>query len=187
MRRTQRPRLSRPLLTHRSRQPSAVGRLSVGHNMTLKPNYLRGFVVTALWIFALITVFSGVIPSLRGKPVRWEEIFQIATMGAAFLGVSVCVMFTPREIKWDDGGISLRVIFPKSGEYTWRQLEAYSTWGGRFATFLLKLEGMQSYQIVPVCFRADDWRAFQSYLRSRFPEKKTSIWFGPIPVRFGKK
>jgi len=143
--------------------------------------------VTALWIFGLITVFSGVIPSLQGKHIRWEEILQTAAIGAAFLGVGVCVMFTPREIIWDEDGISLRVIFPRSGEYTWRQLEAYSTWGGRFSAFLLKLEGMQSYQIVPVCFRAKEWQAFQSFLRTRFPEKKTWIWFGPIPVRFGKK
>ncbi len=96
-------------------------------------------------------------------------------------------MFTPREISWDEEKISLRVNFPKSGDYVWRQLEAYSTWGGRFGNFLLKLEGTQSYQIAPVCFPAEDWKAFQSFLRTRFPEKKTWVWFGPIPVRFGKK
>lgn len=155
--------------------------------MTLKPNYLRGFLTTVLWVWGLILVFSGGIPYLQGHHVDWSGIVGAAVIGGAFLGVGVCVMFTPREISWDEEKISLRVNFPKSGEYTWRQLEAYSTWGGRFGTFLLKLEGMQSYQIVPVCYRPEDWKAFQSFLRTRFPEKKTWVWFGPIPVRFGKK
>jgi hypothetical protein len=155
--------------------------------MTLKPNYLSGFLKTVGWFFVLIVLMSGVIPYFRDQPVDWSEIASIALFGSAFLGVGVCVMFTPREISWDEEKISLRVNFPKSGEYTWRQLEAYSTWGGRFGTFLLKFEGMQSYQIVPACFRSEDWKTFQSFLRTRFPEKKTGIWFGPIPVRFGKK
>jgi hypothetical protein len=155
--------------------------------MTLKPNYLRGFLVTVFWISGLILVFQGAIPSLQGKPVAWEEVLQVAALGGLFMGVGACVMFTPREIKWDEEEISLRVIFPKSGEYTWDQLEAYSTWGGRFSTFLIKFEGMQSYQIVPVCFRAADWKAFQTFLRTRYPRKKTWVWFGPMPVRFGRE
>jgi len=155
--------------------------------MTLKPNYIRGFLKAALFFFGFLTFISGVIPLLQGKQVDWPGILSFAVFGGAFLGVGACVMFTPREITWDEDKVSLRVIFPKSGEYTWRQLEAYSTWGGRFSTFLLKFEGMQSYQIVPVCFRVEDWKAFQSFLRTRYPEKKTWVWFGPLPVRFGKK
>ena len=155
--------------------------------MTLKPNYGRGFTISALFFFSLIVAMSGVIPSLQGKQIQWAEVFEPALIGSVFMGGAICVMFTPREITWDEEKISLRVIFPKSGEYTWSQLEAYSTWGGRFATFLLKLQGMQSYQIVPVCFRAAEWKEFQSFLRTRFPEKKTWVWFGPMPVRFGKK
>ena len=155
--------------------------------MTLKPNYLRGFAMTVLWVWGLILIFSVGIPSLQGRHVDWSGVVASAVIGGAFLGVAVCVMFTPREIKWDDDGISLRVVFPKSGNYTWRQLEAYSTWGSRFSTILLKFEGMQSYQIVPACFRAEEWKAFQSLLRTRHPEKKIWIWLGPIPVRFGRK
>jgi hypothetical protein len=155
--------------------------------MTLKPNYLQGFLKTIGWFFGLIVLMSGVIPYFRGQPVDWAGILSMALIGSIFFGVFVCVMFTPREISWDDKKISLHVNFPKSGEYTWEQLEAYSMWGGRFGTFLLKFEGIQAYQIVPVCFRAEEWKAFQSFLRTRFPEMKTWVWFGPVPIRFGKK
>ncbi len=160
---------------------------TLAERMKLKPNYLIGFLKSAGWFFSLIVLVSGVMPYFRGLSVDWSEIASMAAFGGAFLGIGICVMFTPREISWDDEKISLRVNFPKSGDYSWRQLEAYSTWGGRFGTFLLKLEGMQSYQIVPVCFPAKDWAAFQSFLRKRFPDKKTWLWFGPIPVRFGRK
>jgi hypothetical protein len=155
--------------------------------MTLKPNYLRGFLKTLGYFFVLIMFFSGVIPFLQGHLVDWSAIASMAVFGGAFLAVCACVMFTPREISWDEEKISLRVNFPKSGEYTWRQLEAYSSWSGEFTTFLLKLEGMQAYQIVSVCFSSTDWKDFQSFLRSRYPEKKTWVWVGPIPIRFGKK
>jgi hypothetical protein len=153
----------------------------------MKPNCSRGFTICALFFFSLIVVVSGVIPSLQGKRIQWAEVFVPALMGSVFMGVFICVIFTPQEIGWDEEKISLRVIFPKSGVYTWSQLEAYSTWGGRFAAFLLKLQGVQSYQIVPVCFRAAEWKKFQFFLRTRFPEKKTWVWLGPVPVRFGKK
>ena len=139
------------------------------------------------WFFGVIMIVSGVIPYFQGHDVDWPGTASMALFGGAFLGIGVCVMFTPRELSWDEEKISLRVNFPKSGEYTWHQLEAYSTWSGRFGTFLLKLEGMQSYQIVPACFRSEDWKTFQSFLRTRFPEKKTWFWFGPMPVRFGRK
>ncbi len=155
--------------------------------MTLKPNYVLGFLKMLLWSFGLIIVILGVIPFIQGRQVDWSGTMSIALFGGAFFGIGVCIMFTPRELSWNEEKISLRVNFPKSGEYIWFQLEAYSSWSGRFVTFLLKFEGMQSYQIVPVCFRSEDWQAFQSFLRTRFPEKKTWLWFGPIPVRFSKK
>ena len=160
---------------------------NVGQEMTLKPNYFRGLAMTMLWVWGAILILSGAIPYFQGHHVDWANVFAPAIIGGPFLGLGVCVMFTPREIRWNEEGISLRVFFPKSGDYTWRQLEAYSTWGGRYSTFLLKLEGVQSYQIVPVCFRPEEWKVFQSFLRARFPEKKIWVWLGPIPVRFGKE
>ena len=175
------------MLTHEPRQATGSLSSNVGQKMTLKPNYLQGFPKTVVWFIGIIVLLSGLVPYLRGEQVDWSGVASMAVIGSVFLGISICVMFTPREISWDDEKISLRVNFPKSGDYTWRQLEAYSSWGGRFGTFLLKFEGEQSYQIVPVCFRPDEWRQFQSLLRSRFPQKKTWLWFGPIPIRFGRK
>ncbi len=155
--------------------------------MTLKPNYLRGFVKTVAWFSALIFLFEGAIPLLRGRSVVWSEIAGFAVIGSVFMGVGVCVMFTPREISWSEYTIALRVNFPRSGHFDWQQLQGYSAWSGRFSTFLLKLKGEQAYQIVPACFDRDEWREFQQFLRTRFPEKKTWIWLGPLPLRFGRR
>src|SRR5438270_589490 len=103
--------------------------------MTLKPNYLRGFILMASWIFGVITVVSGVVPYLRSEHVAWSSVLSSALIGSALLSLGVCVIFTPREITWDEEGITSQVIFPKSGEYSWRQLEAYSTWGRQVLHF----------------------------------------------------
>ncbi len=140
--------------------------------MTLKPNYVRGFLAAWGFFFLIVLALSSASWFLARGHGDWPETLATAVHGGAFLGFGVCVMFTPREIKWDNDRIRLRVIFPKSGDYNWQQLQAYSPWGGRFSTFLLKFEGMQSYQIVPVCFRIEDWKAFQSFLRTQFPRKR---------------
>jgi hypothetical protein len=160
---------------------------TVCQKMTLKPNYLIGFLKTLGWFSGLIVLITGVVPHFRGQAVDWSEIASIALFCGAFLGGGVCIMFAPGEISWDDKKISLRGKSRTPRDYTWGQLEAYSHWSFRYGTFLLKFEGMQSYQIVPVCFPAGDWRGFQSFLRTRFPEKRTKVWFGPFPMRFGRE
>jgi len=155
--------------------------------MTLKPTRTRAFLKAFLWFFLLISAVSGVLPRLQGKAITLPEVLQMALLGSLFLGVGVAVMFTPSEISWDDAGFSIKTLFPGSGQYAWQQLEAYSSFGKGIGTFLIKFEGQQAFQIVPTGFRSEDWKAFRLMLAQRFPEKKTRFWFGPIPVRFGRK
>ncbi len=153
--------------------------------MTLKPNYLRAFVKTFLSFFVLIAVFSGVVPYFQGKEVRVGDILSLAALGAVFFGIVVAVFFTPREITWDDETIKIRALFPGSGDFEWRQLQAWSPYGR--GTFLIKFQDNQAFQIAPAGFRSEDWKVFRSFLQRRFPEKKTLIWIGVIPVRLRKK
>jgi len=109
-------------------------------------------------------------------------------MGAGvglFFGLFVAVFFTPREITFDDERFKIRAVFPGSGEFRWRELEAWNPWGR--GTFLIKFRGEQAYQIAPFGFRPKEWKAFRSWLQAHFPEKRTLIWFGVRPVRFGKR
>lgn len=154
--------------------------------VTLKPNYLYAFLKAYVWFFILIILFSGVVPYFQGKAVKLDDVLPPAVLGSAFLGIFVAVMFTPREITWNEERIKIRALFPGSGDYAWEQLEAYSPFGRSAATFLIKFEGKQAFQIAPFGFRTDEWKAFQSLLRQRFPKKKTWIWIGPMPVRFWK-
>jgi len=154
--------------------------------MTLKPNPMRAFLKTFLWVFILIVVFQGVVPWLQNKEVVLEDILAMALIGSSFLGASVAILFTPREITWDEETVTISALLPGSGRYTWQQLEAYSSFGRGFGTFLIKFKGQQAFQIVPAGFQADEWKSLQSVLRLRFPEKKTWLWLGPIPVNFGR-
>ena len=153
--------------------------------MTLKPNYLLAFSKTFLWFFVLIAIISGIVPYFQGKEVQVGDILPLAALGGVFLGIFVTIAFTPREITWDDETIKIRALFPGSGDFEWRQLEAWSPYGR--GTFLIKFEDKQAFQIAPAGFRSKDWKVFRSLLQRRFPEKKTLIWLGVRPVRFGKK
>jgi hypothetical protein len=153
--------------------------------MTLKPNYIRAFLKTFFSVFILIAIFSGVVPYLDRKEVHVGDVVSMAAFGGALLSIVVIVMFTPREITWDDDRIKIRALFPRSGEFEWRQLEAWSPYGR--GTFLIKFEERQAFQIAPAGFRPDEWKAFRTMLQQRFPEKKTLLWFGVSPIRFRKK
>lgn len=155
--------------------------------MTIKPNYLLGFLKVATMVSCQIFLFFGVVQHFRGESVDWFELSTIALVGGAFLGVGVCIVFTPRQISWDQERFFLGDKRTDTDNYTWQQLEAYGGWCGRYGTFLIKFEGSEARQIVPICFRAGDWRAFQSHLRTHFPDKRAAVWLGPKPVRFGRK
>jgi hypothetical protein len=153
--------------------------------MTLKPNYLRAFLKTFAWVAGLIAVYEYAVPLLQGKAVKLDDVIAMMVIGGAFLGVGAAVMFTPQEITWDADRISIRALFPGPGEFEWKQLEAWSPYGN--GTFLIKFEGKQAFQISPSGFRSDDWKGFRSFLELRFREKKTWLWIGVRPIRFGKK
>lgn len=153
--------------------------------MTLKPNYAVAFAKIFLKIFLLIAILTSIVSYLQGKPVRFEENLSVAALGGLFSGIAVAVLFTPREITWDDESFKIRALFPGSGSFEWRRLEAWSPYGR--GTFVIKFMDMQAFQIAPGGFRAQDWKAFRSMLEARFPEKKTSFWIGVSPIRFKKK
>ena len=155
--------------------------------MMLKPNYLRAFLKAFFGFFVLWAILTGLLPYIQGKNIRIDDLILTAAMVSSFLAVGVLIMFTPKEILWNEEKITIRMLFPGSGEYSWSQLEAYSSIGKGLVTFLIKFEGQQAFQIVPVGFTSKDWKCFLSYLNDRFPEKKTSLWFGPKPIRFRNK
>ena len=154
--------------------------------MTLKPNYTQAFIKTFLRYFLLIAVMTGAVPYFQGKGVRIGDIVPVAALGATMFGIFVTALLTPREIKWDDETFRIRTPFPRSGDFNWRQLEAWTPYGQN-TSLRIKFAGNQTFAIAPTGFRLEDWRAFQSILQQRFPDKKTLIWLGMRPFRFGKK
>jgi hypothetical protein len=159
--------------------------LVVKHRMTIKPNYFMAFAKTFASAFAAIAVISGVIPYFQGRGFHIDDVLGMGTLAGFFFGIFVAAFFTPREITWDDESIKIRALFPRSGDFTWGQLEAWSPYGR--GTFLIKFEGRQAFQIAPAGFQSKDWRAFRSFLQKRFPGKKTLFWVGVRPIRFERK
>jgi hypothetical protein len=153
--------------------------------MNLKPNYLRAFLKIFTWVFVLIAVISGLIPWLKGERGGMEDILGLAALGGVFMGVAVTIMFTPRELIWDEKIFHIKTLFPGSGDFEWVKLEAWSPYGR--GVFLVKFEDKQTFQISPAGFQSKDWKAFQTFLQTRFPDKKTLVWIGPFPVRSKKK
>ncbi len=152
--------------------------------MTLKPDYVRGFAKPFVVSFLLLTVWLGIVPLLQHKVVAWESVLGLAGMAGVLLGGFSCFL-TPREIIWDADMISIKALFPCSGDFEWRQLEAWSPYGR--GTFLLKFKGRQAFQIPPSSFLPADWKVFRAFLDLRFRDKKTLVWIGVTPIRFGRK
>ena len=152
--------------------------------MTLKPNYFLAFGKTFVWFFICAVVGLGVVPYLRGKGFRVGDVLEMGAFVGLFFGLFVAVFFTPREITWDDERFKIRALYPGSGEFAWRRLEAWSPWGN--GTFLIKFQDEQAYQIAPFGYWPKEWKVFRSWLQEHFPEKRTLVWFGVRPVRFGK-
>ncbi len=155
--------------------------------MILKTNCLRAFFKTFFYFALLITIFKGFISYAEGKEISLAEILLIAFLGSTFLGLAATVMFTPHEIIWTKDSFSIKANFFGSGEFSWKDLEAYSSFGKNYGTFLIKFKGQQAFQMVPFGFLSAEWKEFHAMLRNRFPEKKTGFWIGPIPIHFGKK
>jgi hypothetical protein len=151
--------------------------------MLLKPNYFRAIGITYVWVFAF-AVLSALLNFFRGDPIGLNTLVSFLVIGGAFMSACVCVMFTPRELFYDEQGFAIKTIIQGSATYTWNQLQAYSYWGK--GTFLLKFESRQSFQIVPSAFTRIEWQSFITFLRTEFPKKRTVLWFGPIPIRFRK-
>jgi hypothetical protein len=153
--------------------------------MNLKPNYLRAFLKIYTWVFVLIAVISGLIPWLKGQRGGMGDILGLAAVGGVFMGLVVTIMFTPRELILDEKIFHIKTLFPRSGDFEWTRLEAWSPYGR--GVFLVKFEGKQAFQISPAGFRSKDWKAFQTFFQTRFPDKKTMVWIGSMPFRPRKK
>ncbi len=152
--------------------------------MKLKPNYLK-VLLRAFLVNFVVILFFGLSLFNEGRADGIDQrLVRIAVFGGLFISVAVCLMFTPALIEWDETGITIKALFRHPRTFTWDELEAYSSFGCGLTTFMIKFEGKQALQIVPIGFRAREWNQFQSMLQNRFPEQKAWIWLGSFPLRF---
>jgi hypothetical protein len=149
--------------------------------MTIKPSRPRAFLKTFVLYFFIISVMTLVAPFPSGSSGIGENV-GFSVFGGAVFGLLVAFVFTPHEITWDDNGIRIRAVFLGTAEGHWSRLEAYSPFSR--GLFLIKLEGKQAFQIYPAGLPTEEWKAFQQFLRQRFPEKKAWVWLGVTPLIF---
>jgi hypothetical protein len=146
--------------------------------MTLKPNYLRAVAITYLWIGAF-SVVAFAFNRARAEPVALDQLVGFVILGGTFMAVAVCVMFVPRELRYDSDGFACRMIIQGKHSFGWDKLEAY---GSGHNVFLLKFKGHQALQISSFGFRTNEWKEFKAHLKRDFPNKKCWIWLGPKPL-----
>jgi hypothetical protein len=154
--------------------------------MILKPNYPQAFAKTFLRYFLYVALVSIVWPYLQGKGIRIDDVLPVSVLGGLVFGVFVTGFLTPREISWDEETFSIRTVFPASGDFNWAQLEAWTPYGSNMS-FRIKFKDTQTFAIAPTGFRSEDWDAFMAMLQQRFGDKKSLVWIGLRPARFGKK
>jgi len=149
----------------------------------IKPSFLKAFGKTFGFFFVAGSLFFPLIAYLQGEPMGFYQAFWMGLICGGFLGAFGTVMFTPKKIEWNEEKITIYCLFPGTGEHPWDELQAYSSFGKKVGTFLIKFTGKQAYQINPLGFKKTEWIEFMSLLANGFPEKKRSIWLGPIPLK----
>jgi len=149
----------------------------------IKPSYIRAFCKTFVMFFLLGSIFFPSVAYFQGGPYSIEQAIGISIISGLFLGFLGTLVFTPRKIKWNEDKISIHCLFPGTGEHMWDDLQAYSSFGKKAGTFLLKFQGKQAYQINPLGFKKSEWNELMRLLTDGFPEKKRTIWLGPIPIK----
>jgi hypothetical protein len=89
-------------------------------------------------------------------------------------------MFVPSWFEYSEGEISLRMLF-REGTYAWDMLEAYGPGRG---VFMIQFKGDSSaYQIISGAYSRTEWKAFRSFLETRFPDRKSSFNIGGRLIR----
>lgn len=151
----------------------------LARKIVLRTDYLRAAGITYVWV-AIFAAFATGIGHEKGAPLSLETFMGILLWGGTFMALAVCIMFVPRELSYDSEGFSCRMLLQGTHSYAWEKLDAY---GSGNNVFLLKFEGKQALQICSYGFKKAEWNELLLLLKSTFPEKKCSVWIGPIPLR----
>lgn len=145
--------------------------------MTLRPSRLKAFLISfAVFCILLVAQFMALTWLVDSRlPTSGHIALAVAT--AAVFGLFFAIFFTPTELSFDGKGIRIKVPFPRPADYRWEQLEFYSpVMNTGLGIQRFKFEGLNlPYQIATAGFNRREWKAFQQFLRERFPEKRRSF------------
>ncbi len=162
---------------------------------TIRANYWRAF--SRIFLFMLISLGLGLLQmSSASDRIDVYQFIVLLPILAVFIAFGV-FCFVPREISWDENSITFCDILPTKRTYDWSQLEAFSvyspnpffnyvTWTIWFSTSEPLMLSFKGYQILPIGYAPADWQKFMAMLQERFPEKKSWVWCGWVPLRWGK-
>lgn len=166
--------------------------------MTIRANYWRAFVRIYLSFAVAIALFVFMRFFLGSKEV--DPVFLcVMALSSLVIAAFGAVGFIPREISWDDQAITFRDFVGTKKKYEWSQLEGYGVYSDNFLfnynTWMIRfcdpkqmfgIFPVKIFQIIPCGYDAADWRQFMDMLQKRFPDKKTWVWFGWTPIRWGR-
>lgn len=142
--------------------------------MTLRPSRFKAFLISfAVFGILFVATFMALIWLVESRLPGSSHIL-LAVLAAAAIGLFVAVYFTPTELAFDGERLRIEVPFPRPADYRWEQLEFYSpVLNAGLGVQRFKFEGLNlPYQIATAGFNRREWKAFQEFLRERFPEKR---------------
>lgn len=145
--------------------------------MTLRPSRIKAFLISFGVFGTIITATLVALVWLVDSRLPWPGLFvPLAFLVAAF-SLFFAIFFTPAELSFDVSGIRIEAPFPRPADYRWAQLEFYTpVMNAGLGMQRFKFEDLNMpYQIASAGFNRREWKAFQQFLRERFPEKRKSL------------
>lgn len=136
--------------------------------MTIRARKTRAFMKMFLIIFVGQLLLMISFFYVRTREIDLGELLLLATIAGSFAGLFCSVVWTPKEISWDDEHIIIWTRFPGYGNYKWHQLE-YRIPGMKlnFNSITIKFEGQLPYMISSFGYARADWAQFQKIIEKR--------------------
>ena len=121
--------------------------------------------------FARVLFFSLINSAIYALLSHQPIISVWLSYGAPLLLVAaaICCFMIPQRIEWSESGMVIQTRFRGRRSFDWDQLYAYGPVKGGFD---LKFNGATFYLIYSCAFDPEQWREFEEFLSTNYPEKK---------------
>lgn len=154
--------------------------MSEGETKTvLRPSFLRAW--TRLQ--SIVLFFGGALVIVdHHRTGKWwiAEFYILLIVSLLAWPALVCVSWVPERIEWTESEFHIRSKLGPEHTLPWADLFEY---GHVRNFFQLEFNGVSTFHINTDGFDPAEWRSFESFLETNFPERKIRAGFKRRAVR----